>query len=278
MALWLARERGLSVIALRERDKRPIAPWARWQRERADEQQIRTWFAGEGRRRNVGIVTGHISNVIVIDCDSPAALTWAQAHLPPSPMRTATAKGEHWYFRHPGPAVTVPNTVRIRTGDPNVSLDLRADGGYVVAPGSRHPSGTLYTQLGAWPPLDDVPPFEPDWIDGARPPHEPGRDDPPPRDDAPIAAGRRNAALWSLARSLHARGLSAAAILAALRTENRTRCRPPLEDAEVTAIAEHAATHPDRDEWIRDKRGRIIVGNLENICRGLAHVGVTLGL
>jgi predicted P-loop ATPase len=43
------------------------------------------------------------------------------------------------------------------------------------------------------------------------------------------------------------------------------------------AIAERAAAPPDRDAWIRNERGRIVVGNVENIRRGLAQVGVTLG-
>jgi Virulence-associated protein E/Bifunctional DNA primase/polymerase, N-terminal/Primase C terminal 1 (PriCT-1) len=269
IALWLARERGLSVIALRERDKRPIGSWVRWQHERADAAQIHIWFTGDGRRRNVGIVTGKISRVIAVDCDSAAAIAWADRHLPPSPMCTATAKGQHRFFRHPGEAVTVPNTVRIRTADPNVWLDLRADGGYVVGPGSLHPSGTRYTKLGDWPPVDELPLFERTWIERDPTPGE------VPRADEPITAGRRNAALWSLARSLHARGLSAAAILAALRTENQTRCRPPLDDAEVIALADHAATHPDRDdEWVRDKRGRIVVGNLKNIRAALTRLDV----
>ncbi len=252
VALWLARERGLSVIPLSARGKRPMEPWARWQRERADEQQIHTWFAGGARQPNVGIVTGRVSNIVVVDVDSAAGLTWAQAHLPPSPMRTATAKGEHWYFRHPGAAITIPNTVRIPTADPQVSLDLRADGGYVVGPGSVHPSGALYTRLGDWPPVDELPLFQRAWIGGERPTHAGDA-------GAPITEGRRNDTLWRLARSLHARGLSPTALLAALHAENLARCRPPLDDADVVTMAARAATHPDRDqqntpgEWVRDE-------------------------
>lgn len=64
-----------------------------------------------------------------------------------------------------------------------------------------------------------------------------------------IRDGERNATLYRLARSLKARGLSEEAILAALETENRVRCDPPLLAEEVRKIAEHGATQPDRPDF-----------------------------
>lgn len=57
-----------------------------------------------------------------------------------------------------------------------------------------------------------------------------------------IMEGARNATLASLAGSMRQRGMSEAAILAALREENR-RCRPPLEDEEVERIAKSIARY-----------------------------------
>lgn len=64
-----------------------------------------------------------------------------------------------------------------------------------------------------------------------------------------IEAGGRNDTLYRLARSCRAKEMSAPAILAALREENRTRCVPPLSEKEVEQIAHHAATQADRPEF-----------------------------
>jgi replicative DNA helicase len=64
-----------------------------------------------------------------------------------------------------------------------------------------------------------------------------------------IPEGRRNDLLYRLARSLKTRNLSHAAILAALRTENEEKGRPPLDDAELVRIADHAITQPDRPDF-----------------------------
>jgi hypothetical protein len=52
---------------------------------------------------------------------------------------TRTAKGEHRFFRHPGKPVR--NAARIRTGEGRIALEVRADGGFGVAPGSVHETG-----------------------------------------------------------------------------------------------------------------------------------------
>lgn len=64
----------------------------------------------------------------------------------------------------------------------------------------------------------------------------------PPKAQAPavhgmIPDGERDTTLTSLAGSMRRRGMSEAAMLAALRVENETRCAPPLDDAQVVKIA-----------------------------------------
>jgi hypothetical protein len=66
---------------------------------------------------------------------------------------------------------------------------------------------------------------------------------------ATIPDGLRNATLYQLGRSLHARQLSEVEILATLRATNQTRCVPPLEDGELQAIAREAATQTDRADF-----------------------------
>lgn len=72
-----------------------------------------------------------------------------------------------------------------------------------------------------------------------------------PFDSAPgstIKKGGRNSMLTSLAGTMRYRGMSEAAILAALVAENVSRCDLPLDDAEVKAIAASIAGYPPSNE------------------------------
>jgi len=153
---------GYSVIPLKARDKRPaVTSWKRWQKEIAGEDQLREWFA-QGLDLNVGIVTGAVSGVVVIDADTLDAVTWMTGHHA-SPQRTRTGHGKHFFFRHPG--AEVRNGAKIL----GMALDVRGDGGYVVAPGSIHPSGALYEEEGEWKAAQHLPSFDPAWIGEPRP-------------------------------------------------------------------------------------------------------------
>lgn len=93
---------------------------------------------------NVALRTGAGSGLVVIDVDparggdaSLAALTAAHGH--PDTLTVATGGGgRHLYFTHPGSAV------RNSAGVLGAGLDVRGDGGYVLAPPSRHVTGGTY--------------------------------------------------------------------------------------------------------------------------------------
>src|SRR5207247_8672380 len=58
------------------------------------------------------------------------------------------------FYRHPGG--TVSNKVHVN----GMALDIRGDGGYVVGPGSVHPTGIVYSTSGNWSvPKEDLPVF-----------------------------------------------------------------------------------------------------------------------
>ncbi len=165
--------RGFSVIPLDHPDdtwvtdskmvgKTPAIPWKRYQGARPTDADLVTWF-GNGKKRNAAIVTGAISNIVVVDGDSAEGLAWMHVHLPPTQMRTKTAQGEHWVYQRPG--VWVKNKARIRTGDPAVKIDVRGDGGYVVAIGSLHRTRVPYLPLGTWPATNELPIFNPVWVE-----------------------------------------------------------------------------------------------------------------
>ena len=140
--------------------KTPDMSWRQYQSTRATADQIAKWFATPS---NAAIVTGAISNLVIVDCDSWQALRWAVTHLPRTPRQVRTARGWHLYYRHPGTAVR--NRARLRTDAGPLSLDVRADGGYVISPWSLHASGESYHCIGDWDaPISDVPVFSAAWL------------------------------------------------------------------------------------------------------------------
>jgi len=137
-------ETGWSVIPIEPQGKRPPKTrgggrfrWGRYQKERADEKTAAAWVK-RWPGCNVGIATGAVSGLVVLDIDGPEgeAEIKRRGGLPETPTVT-TGKGRHIYFRHPGG--TIRNFARRLPG-----LDLRGDGGYVVAPPSVHESGRRY--------------------------------------------------------------------------------------------------------------------------------------
>ena len=138
--------RGCSVIPVRTDSKKPaIASWKAYQTRKPTVDQLVEWFVG--KPRNVALVTGEISSLVVVDIEDDRSLAWAREHLPCTDKRVRTGGGgEHWYYKHPG--CPVKNKVRIKTGDPNIKIDIRGDGGYVLAPGSVHPeTGRVYERI-----------------------------------------------------------------------------------------------------------------------------------
>ncbi|MGO9849679.1 MAG: bifunctional DNA primase/polymerase [Methylocella sp.] len=106
-----------------------------------DARQIEAWWR-KWRDANIGIATGVVSGIIVIDIDGADGLVALQSliaqHGPlPRTATVKTSRGWHAYFAIPATCPPIPCS----TGN---GLDVRGDGGYVVAPPSRHASGHVY--------------------------------------------------------------------------------------------------------------------------------------
>lgn len=131
-AALMYREMGFSVIPVSKSSKQPLIPWERYQRELASPQQIARWwndFSGP----NVGIVTGGLSNICVIDIDRAEGeieLAPLIQDIGDTPVVATPRGGKHLYFRYPSDCV-VRNNCRAVVG-----CDFRGEGGYVVAPPS----------------------------------------------------------------------------------------------------------------------------------------------
>jgi len=144
---------GFNFIPVRHGEKKAAIKWLEFQHRRPTELEVRDWLK---RYDSWAIITGAISGIVVVDCDSQAALDWARDHLPATPLEVLTSdkgegfRGRHLYYRHPG--TRVGNRARIQCGDSKLALDVRGDGGYVLAPGALHPSGVRYQAIGKFCP------------------------------------------------------------------------------------------------------------------------------
>jgi hypothetical protein len=159
ISLW---RRGLSVFPIPAPGpggadgKTPRVYWKRYQYHHATTEEVRRWFA-PGWPVNVGIVTGEISEIVVVDLDGPEAVSWARRNLRSTPWFTRTRKGWHAFYRWPGELVG--NRARVN----GLPIDVRGDGGYVLGPGSVHASGHVYRAIGRWAaPRSSLPIFPAD--------------------------------------------------------------------------------------------------------------------
>lgn len=240
--------RGWSVVPLRPADKRPLVAWEPLQHERPAPAAVHDWFLHRPDA-NVGIVTGALSSLIVLDVDpqhggaeSLAALERAHAPLPPTVEALTGGGGRHLYFRHPGGLVR--NRAGLRPG-----VDLRGDGGYVVAPPSLHPSGRRYAWRPGAAPADLAPAPLPLWLLG-RGGGRLGRSLADWRQlvREGVPEGQRNDTLASLTGHLLWHGVDPDVALELLLAWNRQRCRPPLDDAEVAQVVRNIVRLHQRDE------------------------------
>jgi hypothetical protein len=106
-----------------------------------DARQIEAWWR-KWPDANIGIATGAVSGIVVFDIDGATGRATLQRLVEehgqmPRTAIVKTGRGWHLYFAMPCPCAPIPCS----TGD---GLDVRGDGGYVVAPPSRHASGHVY--------------------------------------------------------------------------------------------------------------------------------------
>lgn len=129
---------GWSVIPLSSTEKHPLVKWKQFQTELPTPSDLEYWW-GMWPEADVGIVTGAISGLCVVDADNPESVERAKLEGYISPIQVKTKRGWHYYFAHPLDGVIRGPRSGVNCGKHWIDcngLDFRGDGSYVKAPPS----------------------------------------------------------------------------------------------------------------------------------------------
>lgn len=229
--------KGFSIIPINPNDKKPaIDSWKKYQCRQPSQEELIEWF-GNGSENNIGIVTGKISNLAVVDLDSKDAVEFADKNnFPPTPL-VKTKKGYHLYYQYK------EGVRNYQKRDDLPGIDLRGEGGYVVAPPSVHPSGIGYEWVEG-KALDDIDITElPEGILAKRPEHK------TPIKDLlvnGIPEGRRNDSLARIAGALFYQGLDYNEVLSLCLAWNEKNA-PSLPEKEIEITVKSILTKHRRE-------------------------------
>ncbi|MCD8396687.1 MAG: phage/plasmid primase, P4 family [Lachnospiraceae bacterium] len=237
---------GFAVFPITPRNKIPLKGSSGCKEATRNIEQIETWW-DQNPNYNIGIATGKASGgLVVVDLDIDSEKNkdgvkrfqeWMEAKSMeiPKTVSVRTGKGGlHFYFRDTSRKYkNATNLFKDGTG-----VDIRADGGYVVAPGSIHPNGNRY-EWENMPLLTGIQPLPvaigdllvnpPKGKTKAAENEGKGSFSMPPGN---IPEGERTDKLLKALASMQSKGFSDEAIRAAIYAEN-DRCTPPMTDKEL---------------------------------------------
>lgn len=201
--------------------KHPISNgWNEFQTRRPSPAEVTKWWT-QYPEANIAVITGKISGLTVLDIDNPNLLFVAN-----TPTVITGRGGRHLYFEGDDKVRNAAKFVR--------GVDIRGEGGYVIAPPSNHVSGTDYEWEKTGKPVK--------WPNSLSALYKirPG--------NVEIQSGERNNQLTVTAGYLARKGLNEHELTEALRFFNAANVSPPLPYTEVETIANsifktHARNH-----------------------------------
>lgn len=235
-------KKGFAVFPLKYRDKVPLTKNG-CKDATTDAAQIKAWWQ-KYPNANIGLATGSVSqNVFVIDLDIDedrgidgyhSLEDWQREHgdFPETWTAITGRGGYHLYYRGNG---KIKNRAGIIDG-----VDIRGNGGYVVAPPSIHKNGNRYE----WE-------YSPDEFEIAKADnnveyflnHDDQKQSTTFTMPNIVAAGQRNQMLFRFACMMQAKGASDQSVFAATMAENESSCSPPLTEQEVKVIVSSATRY-----------------------------------
>lgn len=259
-------DRGLRPFPIR--GKTPAV--AGWNKRAYGRQTIEQWANGTFAGMNIGVPTGPITRLTVIDIDAPELRDYAFDRFGQTPVVVQTGTQGHLqaYYRYSGEKNAI--------GIDGLMIDVRGDGGMVVAPPSIT-SGQYRFESGSFDDLQNLPTVIPGSLcisveretcvrNGQ------SRQTPPIHSPKPVElmveGDGRNPALFMFVMSMARNFGDKTALLDCADTRNR-ECAEPLPHAEVQKIVRSVINYLERGDLWTDgiARGVITAGEAE-ILRG----------
>jgi hypothetical protein len=208
--------------------------------------QVAKWWA-QCPHANIGIATGAPSGFFALDVDlrhdgdkTLSALIQQHGPLPDTIVSLTGGGGRHLLFRH----VTGVGNSASRLG---AGLDVRGDGGYIVAPPSTHENGRIYAWDVNYAPDETAIAAAPAWLlaRSLLPVSAKAQAELPENWRRLVSEGMheggRNSAIARLAGHLFRRRVDPLVVLDLVRCWNAARCRPPLDDVELVRTVDSIA-------------------------------------
>jgi len=273
-------KRGLPVFRVAPGAKKPA--FIGWQQEAtANATTVSTWRQSLVHW-NIGVPTGSPSGLIVIDIDvknrAPGLATWSgliatYGPIPKTWEVETPSGGKHVYFRAPA-AVPIRNSSGTRLGP---GIDVRGNGGFVVAPPSQALAGNYRWISPPWScPVASMPPWLVRLLTQPRQPSSTAPSQAPPRASTavprlraearwklkPIPQGSRNDSLHRRGSALRRYGCGQVLIEQVLRDVNAKACAPPLLDREVAEVAMSCAGYRSEKDFstVTERARELLMG------------------
>ncbi len=240
-ALFYAK-RGWSVFPCK--NKIPLTPRG-FKDASADEAVIRQLFNGHNGA-NIAIATGKVSGIFVVDIDVKNGATGDESlkdlerefgEIPHTVEAITWSGGRHIFFRYPESGVGCKTGIRS-------GIDIRGDGGYVIAPPSVIENRS-YEWEAAHHPDETMIAEAPEWLVELLSEKQPVVD---LSDKGAKITENRNNSLMHMGVRMRKMGLDHPQIEMMLHSINDSRCLPPLPKKEVSTIAASVSRYSTEDE------------------------------
>lgn len=229
--------------------------WPNWQQDATVERTALFKWSQKSPFANIGIKTGN--GLVVLDIDprngGNDSLTELEQHfgkLPETVIVLTGGGGTHYYFRTMADS-KIGSKSGIRPG-----IDVKSEGGFVVAPGSLHKSGGQYTFDLCFHPDEGtrfLPP--PLWLLALLRDQSQRRPVTPHEWIVPISEGSRNEKITRLAGHLISRELNPRIVQSLMLGWNLRFCLPPLPDSEVSSTVDSICKSHLKNLFARRNKG-----------------------
>jgi len=226
---------GVNVIPIIKGSKQPRFPWTEYQTRRTTDQEIQKWWGDDPNKYDVGVVTGAISRISMIDLDVKDGKKGSDTakelgiYLPSNDVLILKTPrgGFHLYVAYDERYGSNSNVQEL--------IDTRNDGGYAKVHGTNE-DGNKYSVLRGQISRQYFPKYFDRKLVLTKP-HMSHKGTPDNADGNAIHEGSRNETLTSMVGKWKKKGMTDKESIALIKDTNRTQCVPPINDeAELLGI------------------------------------------